>query len=72
MLPSVLCFHVSCVTQAKGGGVRLRWSSRIGAAASGAPELDDTLTAAQLEKVPRPGARILALHCSGRERRFFW
>lgn len=55
------------------GAVRLLWSNRIGAAASGAPELDVKLTAgARVEKVPRPGARILALHASGSESRFFW
>lgn len=58
--------------QASDGGVRLLWSNRIGATASGQPELDETLAAAQVEKVPRPGARILALHRSGTESRFFW
>lgn len=52
--------------------MRLLWSNRIGAEASGSPELDVKLAGARLEKVPRPGARILALHASGAESRFFW
>ena len=46
----------------------------MGATASGPPELDVLLPlgTARVERVPRPGARILALHAVGADSHFFW
>lgn len=52
--------------------VHLQWSNRVGAVATGAPELDVALQGARVERIPRTGARILAVHSIGAESRFFW
>lgn len=60
--------------QKEDGSLHLTWSNRLGAAASGAPELDVVLPSGQsrFEKVPRPGSLIVALQRAGADSHFFW
>lgn len=60
--------------QKEDGSLHLTWRNRVGAAPSGAAELDVVLPPSQsrCEKVQRPNSRILAVHRAGADGHFFW